>query len=191
MLFSGNQLEPDEEVIAILQDHWVAMVTSFSMYLVSFLLFAFSLFIAGILKTTSPVAGFFVLMFAFGILLAGHHFFFLYYIEYLVSSLIVTNKRLIEIRFFPFFLDDVSYIAISQIFEIDKMKHGFLQNFLNYGVVSLNIPRRRETIVFRYVRYPSKFINLIEAIKAQKPLANSSLKGMGASCPPKYEYLLH
>jgi len=185
-----NQLDPDEEVIALLQEHWVTMVGPFFIYLLGWLFFFFFFFIAGLLKTVSLIAGFFVLIFAFCILLVGHHFFFLYLIEYLVSSLIITNKRLIEIRFFPFFLDDVSYIEINQIHEIDKIKHGLLQNLLNYGEVCFNVLRRRESIIFRNVRYPSKFINMIEAIKVNKPLIKGDLKAMGASCPKKYRYLL-
>jgi len=190
MPLAANQLDPDEEVIAVLQDHWIVMVMPFLLYLLSWMLFLFFLVVSWSLKMVLLKVSFYFLLAAFITLVIGHHFFFLFYVEYLVSSLIITNKRLIEINFFPFFQDDVSYIELIQVHEIDKRKHGFWENLLNYGTVSLNIPRRGGTIVFKNIRYPSIFINLVEALKANKPLSPGDLRLTKASCPSKYQYLL-
>lgn len=190
MLFSGNQLETDEEVVAALQDHWIVMIIPLFAYMVGWIIFLFLLYVAGLIKIPSPITGFILSFIAFFILITAHHLFFLYFIEYLVSSLIITNKRIIEIRFFPFFVDDVSYIELAEIHELDKRKHGILRNVLNYGDVSLNLPRRRETITFQYVRYPSKFINLIEGLKDHRDITQFDIKSMGASCSKKYKFLL-
>lgn len=190
MNLQDDQLERNEEIITVLQEHWIVLIMPIFVFIIGWFIFFLLFFLAASLRLFSPSADVLILWLAFAVLLASIHFFFLFFIEYLISTVVVTNKHLIEIRFFPFFLDDVSYIEISQIHEIDKRKHGIIQNLLNYGVVCINIPRRNQTIIFQFVRYPSKFINLIEAIKNQKPLIKGDLKAMGASCPEKYKYLL-
>ena len=64
------------------------------------------------------------------------------------------------------------------------------KKLLNYGDISLNIPRKAQTVIFQYIRYPSKFINLIESIKVGKSLSTDDLKSIGVNCPVKYQYLL-
>jgi len=187
---NGNQLEPGEEVIAKIDQHWIVKVMPFFVYTLFWITFFILFLTYDQLKAISPVIAFIVFFIAFLVLFIGHHFFFLFIIQDLISTLVITNKRIIEIHFFPFLRDDVSYLEIEQIHEIDKEKHGFLKNLLNYGNVLVNIPGRPKLLTFRNIRYPSKFINLIEGIKAKKPIYELDLRSMGASCPPQYQHLL-
>jgi hypothetical protein len=186
MKFSGNKLELGEEVIAALHDHWIVMFIPLIIYISGWILFLFLFYLVWIIKAASISLGLIMLLLAFLVLFITHHLFFLFLIKHLLSILVVTNKRLIRFSFSPFLQDDISYIEMDQIGEIDKKKHGILQNILNYGEVSINM----NSITFNYIPYPSKFINLIETIKSKKPLSPGDLKSMGASCPTKYKYLL-
>jgi hypothetical protein len=185
--FSNDQLEPGEEVITALQDHWVKLVPQILILVTSWILFGL-LSLSASLLVSFPYASIITFVAGIIILLLGHHFFFLTLISYFISVLIITNKRLIEIHYFPFLVDDADYFEIKEIHEIEKKKHGFLQNILNYGSVSFGIGRR--PVEFYYLRYPSKFINLIETIKSEKPLTGVDLRKMGASCPEQYKFLL-
>lgn len=185
-----NQLEPGEEVIASLQDHWIVYFKPFFVFVSGWILFFILFFLAQSLINTSLLTSYLVLFASFFILLLSHHIVFFLLIEYFVSTLIITNKRLIYVKFLPFLEDDFCYVEISEIHELEKKKHGLLKNFLNYGYVELSVPGRLEPIIFDYVRYPSRVINLIEAIRFNKDLSELDLRKTGASCSKKYKFLL-
>lgn len=190
MQVAVNQLAPNEEVIASLQNHWISLLKPFLLLSFSWLVFFLLFTSADFLRTTSTLISSIILIIDFFILIVSHHFFFLFLLEYLISSMVVTNQRLIEINFFPFVRDDVSYIEIKEIHEIEKKKHGIFKNILNYGEVQLNIPRKAQPVLFKHIWYPSKFVSLIEAIRFGKNLSTIDLKNAGADCPEKYKFLL-
>ncbi len=190
MHFSGNQLEPGEEVIVSFQDHWIVMIMPVFLYILGWSLFLFLIFTAQQLRPTTFISGFAVSIIAFFVLFLTHHLFFLLLLEYLISGLIVTNKRIIHTHYFPFFVDDVVYIEIFEIHAIEKKKHGILRILFNFGDVVLSVSGKGEVITSQFMRHPSRFINFIEAIKSGKPLSDVTLKSTGATCLPKFHYLL-
>jgi len=123
------------------------------------------------------------------VFLVSFHYFFMLILQWLVSCIIITNKRIIELKYVPFVIDDINHVELNKINEIEKVKHGIIKNFLNYGEVNIIIAGVKDNISFRYVRRPSKFVNLIEAIKLQKPLEKIDLKGIRANFGAKYSYL--
>ncbi len=186
-----NQLEKNEEVIATFADHWIVMVMPFIIYFFGWCIFAFLIYTAGLIKTFSAELGLIALLLSFLILFVIHHLLFLFLLEYQVSTLIITNKRIIENHYFPLVLDDFLFIEISQIDEIEKKKHGLFQVLFNYGDVTFSVPGKGDIHTSKYVRHPSKLINMIETLKSKKPLtSNTDLRKMGASCPKKYQFLL-
>ncbi len=142
------------------------------------------------LKTFYPTGGVIILLLDIVLILAVHHFFFILFIEWMISSVIVTTRQIIDLRFLSFMEDDVMYIEIEEIHEIEKKKHGFLRNLLNYGDITIDLSGKPEPVELTYVRHPGYFAALIESVKYHKPLEGFDLKSMGAECSERYRYLM-
>jgi hypothetical protein len=181
-----NHLEPGEEVIAVMHEYWVVIFIPLMAYLCGWVLFLLVYYFVDVFKPMSVDFSFGLVFLAYALLFAVHHLFFAFLIEHFLSPVIVSNKRLIKIRCIPYILNDISFVELMMISQMDENKSGLLKNIFNYGDISLNFG----TIKLNYVRSPSKFINFIEILKSQKPLARGDLKNMDATVPEKYKFLL-
>ena len=152
-------------------------------------LFLFLYYVGILIKPISFLSSFIVVIIAFSMLVIVHHFFFILILEYLISSLVVTTKQIIELKFVPFVTDDLIFIEIDQIHEIEKRKHGFLRNIFNYGDVVIEFLGSTVPIDFHFIGKPRKFVDLIESIKYGKPLEDLDLSGCGITCAKKYDFL--
>ncbi len=181
-------MEPGEEIIACVQEHGIVLLKPLFLFFLGWFVSGILLSLSVFLKDFFTYSNSIIIGAIFFILTLTHHFVFFFFIEYLISNLIITNKRLIDIKFFPFWEDDVSYIEIESIHEIEKTKHGIVKNFLNYGNIKMTVNGR--PIVLQYTKYPSRLINLIEAIKFKKDLTDVHVAKTNISCPDKYKFLV-
>ena len=94
------------------------------------------------------------------------HFLFLLIFQYILSSWFVTNKRILDFATTPYVRDDTMFINIGEIHQIEKHKHGLMQNIFNYGDIIINLLAIRESIVLHYVPDPSLFVSIVELIQA-------------------------
>lgn len=185
----NETLNETEEVILALDNHWVVL---FKPVLFLFLGSALAFFFHNAGDVAFPdneLMHFLLYFLSYFTLLVSVHFFFILMLQWIISSIVITNKRLIEINYAPFMIDDITHVEVDKINEIEKRKHGLLRNILNYGEVEMSVAGMKLSMHLTYVRKPSKFVNLIEAVKLGKPLENIDMRGMGANFSEKYSHL--
>ena len=85
-----------------------------------------------------------------------------------MSDWYVTNKRIIQFTNQPFITNDTMFINISEIHQMEKKKRGFVSNIFDYGEVIINVAAVPEPIKLCNLPHPSRFINVIEAIRSNK-----------------------
>lgn len=175
-----------EEVILTVQDHWVILIRPCMFFILGGTTFFLVHHIGQFITAGSELPQLLLYLFSYIVLLISIHSFFVLLLQWLISNIIVTNKRIISIQYLPFAIDDINHIPIEKINEIKKIKHGILKNILNYGEVHISIAENPNEITLSYIAKPSKFANLIEAIQLNKPLDELDLRGMGATVSKKY-----
>ena len=163
------KLDQDEEMIVALKDHWVTLVLPIFLYIIGF---ALAIIIAAaaiyLFTDNETVRGIFLLV-SIAITILVHQWLFIYFFEHEITAWIITNKRVIAFQYLPYVKHDTSYIIISELHEIDKKKHGLLQNILNYGDVTINLAATPTSVIFNYVPRSSAFVNLLETIHKTPP----------------------
>lgn len=182
-------LNETEEVILALDDHWVVLLKPVLFVFFGSVLAFFFHNAADLAFSDTELMHFLLYFLSYFTLLVSVHFFFILMLQWIISSIVITTNRLIEINYAPFMIDDVTHVEVNKINEIEKKKHGLLRNILNYGDVNMSIAGMKLPMHLTYVRKPSKFVNLIEAVKLGKPLENIDLRGMGANFSEKYAHL--
>lgn len=162
------KLDEDEKLIVALQDHWVTMVIPVLVFLMGMGLSAV-IAVSAVGLFDAPLFRGIALLFSLGVGLIFTHWLFIYALEHEVSAWIVTSKRLILFQFLPYVRHDVSFVSISEMHEIDKRKHGLLQNLLNYGDVKIELAANPDAVILKYVPRTSAFVNLIETLHETPP----------------------
>lgn len=185
----NEPLDPSEEVILSLKDHWIVLLKPAIFLIFGVILTSLIFGIGTITAPASEELKWLLYMIAYTILLVSVHFFFILLFSWMISNIIVTNKRLIEIKYRSFVMDDINHAEMSKINEVEKIKHGLWKNILNYGDISMSIPGMKNYLVLTHVKKPGKFVDLIEALKLNKPLGSLDLHGIIGNVSPKYSYL--
>jgi hypothetical protein len=126
---------------------------------------------------------------AFIMLLFATHWFFLNTISWKISDWYVTTERVIVFGNKPFIRTDTRYINLFEIHDIEMSKTGFLQNMLDYGQVTLNIPAVPEPIIYDLMPKPEKLINLIEIIQKKTEISESNKQKMQKKLGSGYIFL--
>ncbi len=178
-----------EEIILSIQDHWITLLRPAVFLFLGGTMFFFVHHAGQYIHNFAQPIQLLVYLFSYITLLISIHFFFMLILQWLISSIVITNKRIIEMKYLPFMIDDINHIQIDKINEVKKIKHGLFKNILNYGEVEMSISETQEVVTLSYIRKPNKFVNLIEAVKFNTPLEKLDLKGIGASLSEKYAYL--
>ncbi len=65
----------------------------------------------------------------------AHHWFFLRLLSEAADSIIITNCRSIHFHTHLFFYSDMRENSFDKMRTVEAVKHGFLQNVLNYGTL--------------------------------------------------------
>ncbi|MEZ4087477.1 MAG: hypothetical protein R3B71_04040 [Candidatus Gracilibacteria bacterium] len=156
----------NEDIIIHVNRHWVQLIKPLlSLFLVWSL--ALSLIHLALLSDEQMTSNIHFLG-AVIILIIGHHWFFYRLLHWQLSSSIITNQRVIHFRNMPFVRNDILYVRIDEIHEVEEKMHGLLPNLLDYGSVIINLAAVTETISLNYIPYPATFTNLIEIIRENK-----------------------
>lgn len=160
-----HPLEESESIVAVIQDHWVVMIMPFLLYLVGWLLAVTLFFLGDILALEIAFLDPIFKLLALLTVLAIHHWLFIYFFWWEMSSWIITTHRLIGFRFLPYVRHDTSFVMIQEINEIDKRKHGLIQNVFNYGTIQINLLAGHEMVLIEHVPNPSRMVNLVSALE--------------------------
>lgn len=166
-IFDSNS---EERILATVKDHWVVYVRpALFLILVWAIFLNLQVFHESVGKTLwSPEVYNAISVTSFGLLVAVHHFFFMFLIKEILSPWVITNKRVIDFDLVPLMRDDVTHVVIREIREMEKKQHGILNNLLNYGDVTIHVAENEVPVHLRYVPHPDQFVNMIEEIKARK-----------------------
>ncbi|MGE3278299.1 MAG: hypothetical protein AB7J40_00595 [Candidatus Altimarinota bacterium] len=158
-------MKNEEHIIFNIDDHWVVLIRPLLFLLLGWVLFAVVFLSADLALSVSPLVRSILHLLGFIMLVVVHHFFFVMLLQWKISGLTLTNKRIIDVRFIPLIKDDIVHIDISKINKIEKRKHGLIRNLLNYGVVQVELTNTQGVIELENVPNPSKFVNRVEALK--------------------------
>lgn len=157
----------DPTVYLSFNEHWVVLLGPIMEFFLSVLVFAFLWFSATLLTDLSLLSSL-LYLFSLAFLVVIVHRFFLSLISWELSSWVVTDRFIIDFQNNLLTKNDVLYIDIFRIDEIEKKKHGFLSNLLRYGDVHVNIAAAPYPIICKYVPYPGDFTNLIKSIRDKR-----------------------
>lgn len=157
----------NEDIILQVNRHWIRLVKPVLTVIAAWILVLFLFNLASLSRDDQFTAS---LHFLGGVtvLMVVHHWFFYRLIRWKLSWSIITNHRVIHFRNLPFIKNDLLYVRIDEIHEVEEKEHGLLANLLDYGSVIINLAAVTETISLNYIPNPSTFSNLIEIIRENK-----------------------
>lgn len=176
----NNKLVENEYIILQVNRHWVQLVKPVFGLILGWMIALILLnlaFFPGIDEITATIH-----FFGFVVILTTiHHWFFYRILRWKLSWSIITNQRVIHFRNLPFLRNDLLYVRINEIHEVEEKEHGLLPNLLDYGSVIVNLAAVTETITLHYIPYPATFTNLIEIIRENK---NEDIEMLRELCEP-------
>ncbi|HMR01237.1 MAG TPA: hypothetical protein PKA32_02495 [Candidatus Gracilibacteria bacterium] len=156
----------NEDIIIHVNRHWVQLIKPLlSLFLVWSL--ALSFIHLAFLSNEQMTANIHFIG-AVIILTIGNHWFFYRLLHWQLSSSLITNQRVIHFRNMPFVRNDILYVRIDEIHEVEEKMPGLLPNLLDYGSAIINLAAVTETISLNYIPHPATFTNLIEIIRENK-----------------------
>ena len=161
------ELDADEKFLITVRAHWIVLLPPLLSYALGWVLV---LFLYALVQAWTELPLWLHLALYLVnvlILLVVHHWMMIYSFSWLLSSWVVTTKRIITFQFLPYVKHDESFVMIAEIHEIDKTKHGLMQNIFNYGSVDINLAAMNEPVRFIYMKRPVAFVNLVQAIHKQ------------------------
>jgi hypothetical protein len=147
--------------------------------------------VANGIRPGAPYVSIFLFFICFTLLTFSHHWLFLTFLGWELSIWVITTTRVINFRNIPYIENDINFIDINEIEQIQQVKHGFIQNFLNYGTVIIQIPANQQKIVFRNLPQPSKLANFVEAVQKKRSLQVMTVEELEAFFRRKYEYIIN
>lgn len=152
--FSGQK--EGEKIILIVRRHWFNVFQNlFSIFLMTFLLFASYLFlplIFPILNADSFRDLFIFLENLFAMMI--WMIFFLVWVDYYFDVWIITDRRVVNVEQKGLFSREVSEVELEKIQDITTEVNGVIPTFLNYGNVYIQTAAEKERFIFADVADP-------------------------------------
>lgn len=159
----------EEEVLMHFTKHWMLISRQLILSLLMMLASAGVIFLSSVFMPTAELLGNILFFFGLSIFLMIYHWLFTKIAKWKLSGSVVTTKRVIDFKASPFFKNDVIYVNINEVHEIERVKTGIFPNMLDYGTAQLNLAAVRKKVSITYVPQPEQFVDLIEAIRAERP----------------------
>lgn len=154
------ELKPHEEVLATVRESLIPNGWRFLIFIVWLLIpffFLFPLFREG-------VGGMVVF---FGLAASGLVLLLRQYIRWHGSTLIMTDKRVVDIEQKGFFDRVVTEAPYSQIDEASYRIKGFWATVFRYGVIRMDLSGSAADIEFQNIYRPSRIHNLINDLREE------------------------
>lgn len=159
------KLNQEEEVLLFTEEHWVVFLKILSLYLIGVFLSVFLLWMGASFYPQAELLGLGLFFLGYFTLLVTHHWAFIYIFSARLSGWAVTDKRIIDFNFMPYVCHDMTYLSIKDVNEIEKHQRGLIKNFFHYGEVEINVTSGQKPILFKYVPYPGRFVNLVSNLQ--------------------------
>ncbi len=162
-------LTDEEHFLYFTDEHWVVLFRPVVLYLVGTLLSGFLFWLGLSFFEQSQTLGLIVIFVAFLNSLVTQHGFFLYWISLNVSGWAITTQRIIDFNFLPYVRHDMMYISVKDVTEIEKHQRGIMKNMLHFGEVEMNLTSSQKSIVFKWMPYPGRFVDLVSNLQKSVP----------------------
>lgn len=152
------ELKPHEEILATVRQSLIPIFWKFLLFAFWLLIpffFLFPLFREGVVG---------VIVF-FGLVISGFALFLRQYLRWVGTTLIVTDKRVVDIDQRGFFDRIVTEASYSQIDEASYRVKGFWATVFRYGSIRLDLSGSAADIKFERVNRPARVHNLINDLR--------------------------
>lgn len=130
-----SALDHGEKLVYVTDEHWIKYITPIAVTVfllpISILLF----FLAGITAHHYMWLSHITFLIALMLFLSTMHWFFMMLLSEALDRIIITNRRLIRMRYKMIFDEDILEISFEKMKTVDVKKHGLMQNLLHYGTL--------------------------------------------------------
>jgi len=92
------------------------------------------------------------------------HFLFINLLNYYLKMVVLTNLRIIDIKFSTIFARNMDTLDLHNIQDINMTKKGFWRWLLNFGRIAMHNSAGTELFYFKYLKSPLKNYNLINHV---------------------------
>ncbi len=157
---------PGEKTILLTRKHWISFYFPIAVIVILIVLpFIISLIISSFswYKTISPFYWFIAITY----LLILWHLIFYNIMIYMLNTIIVTNRRIIENQQLGFFKHTVSEVALNRIQDITVSVFGVVAEFLKFGDIVIQTAGEEEKFFFHQLPNPRAIKDAIMAAKMQ------------------------
>jgi hypothetical protein len=185
-----NTDENSEQVLMRIKRHWIVLVRGFFLLFFLWFICIFGFVVASGIRVGAPLISVILFFVCFLLLVFAHHWIFLSFLGWELSIWVITTTRIISFTNIPYIENDINFVDIKEIEQIQQVKHGFLRNYLNYGTVIVQIPANQQQIVFENLPQPAKLANLVEAVQKNRSFESMTIEELEAFFRRKYEYLI-
>lgn len=93
------------------------------------------------------------------------------YLLWMINSYIVTDQRLVVIRYLSLFKKEVTESPLSRIQNISYSTTGFFSSLLNYGNVQVRVAGLDQPLTLQRLRKPENLKTFLWALQAHQPKA--------------------
>ncbi len=159
-----SHIQDGEQLVMITDEHWIKLILPVSISIlllsVSFLLFI----LAGISAHHYMWLSHVTLLAAMILFLMAHHWFFMMLLSEQLDSIIITNKRLLRLKYRLLIQEDNLEVSFQKMKTVDVVKKGFLQNILHYGTLVFET----KLASVSYIPHPNDVAKTIQEAMAMK-----------------------
>lgn len=124
-----------ERLIRIVNEHWIKYVVPVFVFLVLIAMSLFLFVVAGMSAYHVMWASHLAFIPAVLLMMMAHHWFFIMVLSEVADCIIVTDKRLIQLKIRLLQHDAMVDVAFDKMKTVEASKEGLLQNILNYGTL--------------------------------------------------------
>jgi hypothetical protein len=164
VLMPESHTKHGEQLVMLTNEHWIKLVTPVTvaalLLTVSMLLFV----LAGITAHHYMWLSHLSLVVAMIVFLIAHHWFFMMLLSEELDRIIITNKRLIRLKYRLIIQEDILEVSFEKMKTVDAVKKGILQNFLHYGTLVFE----SKLASVQFVPHPNRVAKVIQEAMMQK-----------------------
>ncbi len=157
-------MKEDLNIIANLNDHWIIMVRPIIEFVMLSSIGLSLLLISHFVMESQEL--FLIFMFlGFTMISFEVHRLFMKLLEWEISSWIITTDYVIDFEKSFYHKSDATFVDIDKIEEIERTKHGFWANILDYGDITINVAASPKSIICRDLPNPGRWAEVIKAVQ--------------------------
>ncbi|OGJ62940.1 hypothetical protein A3C37_05580 [Candidatus Peribacteria bacterium RIFCSPHIGHO2_02_FULL_53_20] len=124
-----------EQLIRIANEHWIKYVMPIFVFLILIAVSLLLFFLAGMSAYHVMWISHIAFIPAVLLMLVAHHWFFVMVLSEVADCIIVTDKRLIQLKIRLLQHDAMVEVSFEKMKMVEASKVGLLQNILNYGTL--------------------------------------------------------